>query len=181
MDRSPVRTVPDESSTTVRLADTVSELLYSVSSLLLLLLGLVTGVASVAFFVSGSEPALLAGTLTLLASLLFLASAVVCTAWFRERFGRRGPVTQFGHVRSVDERVVRPAEQCSEPCVVCSGAVERGLVRRSREEFTVAGVPLHTRAATLNHYCLACARQERSVGAVDTDPEHERTTASAER
>lgn len=47
-----------------------------------------------------------------------------------------------------------------------------GLVRRYREEFAVAGVPVYTRSEGKNHYCPDCATSEL------TNSIHERDTPS---
>jgi hypothetical protein len=78
----------------------------------------------------------------------------------RRRLGRRHGLTEFGRLRTVDHRVIRPTERVEEPCVVCGEAFDRGLVRRRRDETVVAGVPLVTHDERYNHYCARCAREE---------------------
>ncbi|SIR62640.1 hypothetical protein SAMN05421752_101341 [Natronorubrum thiooxidans] len=74
--------------------------------------------------------------------------------------------------------MIRPDEQCSERCVACGTRVEQGMVRRYREEYAVAGIPIYTRSVGYNHYCLECATTELRGGepspsAVGTANEYE--------
>lgn len=96
-----------------------------------------------------------------------VALGLAVTPRFRRRFDRRGSVTTFGTVRSVDQRVVPPEADLAARCVACDEPVDEGLQRRFREEYAVAGVPLYTRSERFNHYYLDCALAEFDLD-VDT-------------
>ncbi len=76
------------------------------------------------------------------------------------RLERRHGLAEFGRLRTVDHRVIRPAERTEEPCVVCGESFRGGLVRRRRDETVLAGVPVRTHSIRHNHYCADCARTE---------------------
>jgi len=78
----------------------------------------------------------------------------------KRRLRRRHSVTTFGRVKRVDNRIIRASEHCEQPCVVCQAPIDRGLVRRRRDETVVAGVPIRAHTLSSNHYCEACARDE---------------------
>ncbi|MDG5818757.1 hypothetical protein [Natronococcus sp. A-GB7] len=153
----------------VELADRISELLYGIAGWLTVGVGLLlTGAAfafgySVAAGAARVDAAVGAGLLALfvlLAGLVTVALGLFLNPRFRRRLDRRHELTQFGRVRSVDRRVVRPEEDCLERCVDCGDRVEKGLVRRYREEYALAGLPVYTRSEGYNHYCLECATAE---------------------
>lgn len=86
------------------------------------------------------------------------------------RLRRRHGVTDFGRLRTVDHRVITPAESTEETCVVCGESLDGGLVRRRRDETVLAGVPIRTHALQYNHYCAACARTELLDSGLLEDP-----------
>ncbi|WP_246999079.1 hypothetical protein [Halosolutus gelatinilyticus] len=88
----------------------------------------------------------------------------------------RRSITQFGSVRTVDHRTVRPEENHTERCVSCEARMTRGLVRRFREQFVIAGVPVRSLSEGRNHYCLDCATRDhdRSDSATATRPSSDR-------
>lgn len=146
-----------ERSDAVAVADTVSEILYSIAGLLLIGFG-VLGMGSVV----GS---LLAGTIgfsafVFVVSALLVSVGAVLTPAIRRRLDRRHSVREFGHVRAVDRRVVREEEGEIFRCTACGSPAREGLMRRYREEYVVAGVPLYTVSEGYNHYCLECASEE---------------------
>lgn len=147
----------------VALADDVSALLRGVAGWLLVGLGL-SGVAVVAARAAG-------GTIwTVWPALVVLALSVVAVVAglaVNPRSERRYARSRFGRVRSVDRRVVRVEEDPDESCVACGGAVDRGLCRRYREEFVVAGVPLTSTDGDENYYCLDCAATELGLDVAD--------------
>ncbi|WP_114575459.1 hypothetical protein [Saliphagus sp. LR7] len=109
----------------------------------------------------------------------FLSFGAAVTPAIRRRLGRRHSVTEFGHVRTVDRRVVREEEDEVFRCTACDLPAREGLVRRYREEYAVAGVPLYTESEGHNHYCLECASEELLGPREPTeqpDPEVERET-----
>ena len=150
----------------VELADRISELLYGIAGWLTVGFGLLlTGAAltfgySVAAGTARVDAVAGAAFLALflcLAGLVTVALGLFVNPRFRRRLDRRHGRSTFGWVRSVDRRVVRPAEGCLERCVDCGDRVEKGLVRRYREEYALAGLPVYTRSEGYNHYCLECA------------------------
>lgn len=152
----------DSPSGVVALADTVSELLYGVAGWLLVLLGLAIGVTSLRLLLEAglTTGGVLGATVLFVLAFLAVAFGVFVNPRLRRRLDRRHDPSQFGRVRSVDQRVVRPEERCHERCVACGSSVDAGAVRRYREEFALAGVPIYTSSVGYNHYCLECATAE---------------------
>ncbi|GAA0505465.1 Double zinc ribbon [Halorubrum aquaticum] len=128
-------------------AETVST--YLLSGLLLLIGGWIAAVAA-----TGGSPAFAA------IGVGFALLGAGMAPPVRRRLDRRHGVRDFGRLRSVDHRVVRPTERIEEPCVVCGETFDRGLVRRRRDETVLAGVPVLTHDERYNHYCADCARRE---------------------
>ncbi|WP_293033345.1 hypothetical protein [Natronococcus sp.] len=168
----------DSPAGVVELADRISALLYGIAGWLTVGFGLLLTGAALTFglsVVTGSArvdgtvgPGLFALFL-LLTGLVTVALGIFVNPRFRRRLDRRHGLSQFGHVRSVDRRVVRPEEQCLEHCVDCGDRVEKGLVRRYREEYALAGLPVYTRSEGYNHYCLECATADlRGKGVADS-------------
>jgi hypothetical protein len=158
-------------STSVEMADTVSAILYAIAGWLLVGLGSL-GLVGTALRIGGNTaPTNLAlSTVVVLLSLTMILFGVFVNPRFRRRLDRGGPVTDFGRTRSVDSRPLRPGEGRTVECVICGTRTDRGLVRRYREEFRLAGLPVSTRSEGRNHYCLDCATAEptnrRPVGSV---------------
>ncbi|AXR76940.1 hypothetical protein [Natrarchaeobaculum sulfurireducens] len=162
----------DPPSGAVALADSVSELLYGVAGWLLVLLGLALGVTSlrVLLEVGLTAGGVLGATVLFVLAFLTVAFGVFVNPRFRRRLDRRHAPSQFGRVRSVDQRVVRPEEECHERCVACRSRVDAGAVRRYREEFALAGVPIYTSSVGYNHYCLECATAEFLGSDLEAEP-----------
>ncbi|MCU4973097.1 hypothetical protein OB955_10120 [Halobacteria archaeon AArc-m2/3/4] len=154
-----------DDSPVVALADTVSEILYGIAGWLLVGLGLAISVLGPPSAAAGHGigfSALLFSTVAFVLGLVFVAFGVFVNPSLRRRLNRRHKISRFGTVRTVDQRVVRPDERCLERCVSCDSRVERGMVRRYREEYALAGVPVYTASVDYNHYCLECATDELS-------------------
>ncbi|WP_436344619.1 hypothetical protein [Natronorubrum sp. FCH18a] len=152
-------------SDAVELADRVSALLYGIAGWLLVGFGLLFGLAGTGNLVAGATRGVAAGHVVLVAlwlavSFVLVALGIFVNPGMRSRLNRRHAPSTFGRVRSVDRRVVRPDEDCDERCIACDSRVERGLVRRYREEYALAGLPIYTRSAAYNYYCLECATSE---------------------
>ena len=147
----------------VAVADTLSDLMYAVAGWVLVGLGLLAGISGVSTLVTGEG----FGAVVLGFAFVFLVFGVMLNPGMRRRIDRRHGVTDFGRVRSVDRRVLGPDEECLERCVACDDRVDRGLVRRFREEYAVAGIPVYTASVGYNHYCLECASEE--VLGIDAD------------
>ncbi|GAB6880602.1 hypothetical protein JCM17823_28760 [Halorubrum gandharaense] len=141
---------PEDSSLNVAVA-------YALSGVLLLLS---TFFLAGALDGNGAAPAIIGGLL--LAGGLLSAPAV--ERRLRERLTRRHSLAEFGRLRTVDHRIVRPFENCEADCVVCGEPVDAGVVRRRRDETVLAGFPVLTRSLEENHYCTACAAAELDVG-----------------
>jgi hypothetical protein len=94
-----------------------------------------------------------------IAALLVLAGATIAPS-LRKRVDHRHSLGSFGRSPVVERRTIRPREHCHERCVVCDASIDAGLVRRYREDITVAGIPLVFGSNSYNHYCLDCARAE---------------------
>ncbi|ELY53564.1 hypothetical protein C491_21786 [Natronococcus amylolyticus DSM 10524] len=177
----------------IELADRISALLYGIAGWLTVGFGLLlTGAAltfgySVAAGTARVDAVAGAAFLALflcLAGLVTVALGLFVNPRFRRRLDRRHGRSTFGWVRSVDQRVVRPEENCLERCVDCGDRVEKGLVRRYREEYALAGLPVYTRSEGYNHYCLECATTElrgKDVADSASDAVTDRSDRSLER
>ncbi len=156
----------DEPAGTVALADTVSDLMYGIAGWMLVGLG-VLGIVSVVGTAMGdpTNSDVIAIPILLLFSLLSITFGVFVNPPFRRRLNRRQTITRFGRVRSVDRRVLHAVEGRSEPCVECSTRMTEGMIRRYREEFVVAGVPVYTLSEGKNHYCPDCALSDSAHNA----------------
>lgn len=177
----------------VELADRISALLYGIAGWLTVGFGLLLTGAALAFGLSVAagtarvDAAVGAGLFALfllLAGLVTVALGIFVNPRFRRRLDRRHGLSQFGRVRSVDRRVVRPEERCLEHCVDCGDRVEKGLVRRYREEYALAGLPVYTRSEGYNHYCLECATADlrgEDPGGSTSDAETDRSDRPLER
>lgn len=153
--------MPKEPSDTVALADTVSGLMYGIAGWMLIGLGGL-GLVSVVGTAIGdpTNSGFIALPLLLLFSLLLITFGVFVNPRFRRRLNRRQTITRFGRVRSVDRRVLHATENRSERCVECGTRTTEGVIRRYREEFVVAGVPIYTLSEGKNYYCPDCALSE---------------------
>lgn len=147
----------------VELADTVSDLMYGIAGWLLIGLG-------VAAFLSGASGIIRqAGTADIVAPLLVLGFGLLFTALgmfvnprFRRRLDRREDPSRFGQIETVDSRILSTAENRHESCISCGSSLNEGLVRRYRQEYAVAGVPVWTISENYNYYCSDCAVEELS-------------------
>ncbi|ELZ03737.1 hypothetical protein [Natrialba aegyptia] len=147
---------------TVELADAVSNVLYSIAGWLSIIVGLL-GTLTVALKLADeglTDGELLPPAIVLAVMLGLVALGIFVTPRFRRRLNRRGTLSQFGYTNSVDSRVIRPEAECAERCASCRSRIEKGLVRRYRTEFTVAGIPVYTGSEGRNHYCFECALEE---------------------
>ena len=169
---------------TVDIADTVSELMYGLAGWLLIGLG---GLA----FVGGAGGLIqTAGTAEMLVPLLLLGFAFVFVSLgvfvnprFRRRLDRRRGISRFGRNKTVDSRVLSAAEHRRESCVSCGSGLTEGLVRRYRDEFVLAGVPVWTASENRNFYCPDCAAEQTlsdEVADSGQDEPAERTIFEAE-
>lgn len=105
---------------------------------------------------------MLVPAVVLCVAFVLLASGVFVNPRLRRRVDRRHAVSRFVRVRSVDGRVFGSAEGRTVTCVDCGTRTNEGLVRRYREEYAVAGVPVYTTAENYNRYCVDCAVGEGS-------------------
>ncbi len=151
-----------EPSSVVALADAVSALLYAIAGWLLVVVGLmITATAArVVLEVGVTTQTIAAGTMLAIIGMVMILLGVFVNPRFRKRLDRRHGLSTFGRVQSVDRRVIRSDEDCYKRCVDCQSPIDQGLVRRYREEYALAGIPVYTRSVGYNHYCLACATEE---------------------
>ncbi|MFC4405099.1 hypothetical protein [Haloarchaeobius iranensis] len=158
------------------LADLIGDVIYAFLGTGLMVLGLLFIWA--AFDNLLRYPSVGASLLTLFAavvSFVLVGTGILVNPWTKRRLDRLHAPSTVGRARTVDERVVRPEERCTERCTACGDRVEAGLVRRRREEYVLFGVPLVTRSERFTHYCLDCATAELSgddavEAARDVDP-----------
>ncbi|RQG91965.1 hypothetical protein [Natrarchaeobius chitinivorans] len=148
----------------VELADDISALLYGIAGWLSIGFGvLLAGSAVLNLILAGlalSGASAVFAAMMLIVAFVFIALGAFVNPRTRRRLNRRHEPSKFGRVHSVDQRVIRADEGCSERCVGCGCRVEEGLLRRYREEFALAGIPVYTTDVGYNHYCLECATEE---------------------
>lgn len=125
----------------------------------MLVFGLLLATSALAQILAGAVGPTTLGFAVFAIAFLILGSRG--TPAIRNRLARRHSLGQFGRRQTVDRRVIETDEQCREDCVVCDSVIESGVVRRFREEYVVAGVPVSTRSLKYNHYCLGCVAEER--------------------
>ncbi|WP_247001947.1 hypothetical protein [Halosolutus gelatinilyticus] len=150
------------SSSAVGLADTISAYLYAVLGWTFVGTGsLLTWSVLSAVAEDGFTGTRALFTLFMLGfAFVFVAIGLFINPGVRRRLDRRHRLTRFGRVRTVERRMIRTDEGRSERCVDCGDPIDRGLIRRYREEYAIAGIPIVTRSEGRNHYCLACATNE---------------------
>ncbi|MEY7850756.1 hypothetical protein AB7C87_16320 [Natrarchaeobius sp. A-rgal3] len=148
----------------VELADDVSALLYGIAGWASIGFGVLLAGSAVLNLIFGglalSGATAVAATMMLIVAFVFVALGAFVNPRMRRRLNRRHAPTKFGRVHSVDQRVIRADEECAERCVSCGCRIEEGLLRRYREEYAIAGVPVYTTDVGYNHYCLECATEE---------------------
>jgi hypothetical protein len=165
------------------LATAVSEILYAIAGWLSIGLGLTAAASVPLHAVSRGADALPLVVLSVFAVCCLVFGAMVHPG-IRARLARRRGLTRFGRATTVDQRVVRPAEECRDECVRCDRPVERGVVRRYREEYLAAGVPVGISSMGRNAYCADCAMEElntpeeTTTAGGTTRPDEETTSES---
>jgi hypothetical protein len=148
-------------SNSVQLATTVSDGLYGIAGWMLVGIGFLGVFVPILQTIDSSVPTNpLAAAVVVSISVVILLFGMFVNPRFRRRLDRRHSLAQFGRTQTVDERVVHDTEGNTEHCVVCGSELQQGLVRRSRDEICLAGVPLRTRSQTYNYYCVECASAE---------------------
>lgn len=150
----------------IELADTAAELMQGIAGWLLIGLGLgalLTGTGGAVQQAGTTD--VIAPLVVVVFGLLFIVSGVVVNPRFRRRLDRRHGFSQFGRIRTVENRTHSATEDWREPCVVCNCRSTEGLVRRYRQEYVIAGIPLWTASENHNFYCPDCARAELSIDA----------------
>jgi hypothetical protein len=156
----------------VALADDLSDLLSGIAGWLLVGVGTLGTLTAVGGLVQAAGMGdVVVPSLALVVSLAFVAAGVSVNPRFRRRLARRRDASRFGRVRTVDERTLSASENRTETCVGCGTDVTEGLVRRYREEYAVAGVPVRTTSEEYNFYCPRCGAAETSVSAPSTTDE----------
>jgi hypothetical protein len=173
-----------DQSGTVELADRVAVICYAIAGWLTVGFGVALGVAAVGNFVyaDASLGSGLLAALFLMLAFVLVSLGIFVNPGMRRRLNRRHGLSRFGRVQSVDYRVIRADERCLERCVECQCRVEEGLVRRYREEFALAGLPVYTSAEGHNHYCLDCASAELlGANAPDARTDPNKTLAASDR
>lgn len=154
----------EQPSTAVELADTASDLMYGLAGWLLIFLGVVAFLSSVSGFIQASRMSgLIVSLLILVFAFVFLSTGVLVNPRFRRRLNRRHELSKFGRVQTVDSRVFESSERRKETCVCCGSRMTEGLIRRYREEYVVAGLPVWTSSENYNYYCRYCGINELSA------------------
>lgn len=148
-------------SNSVELADAVSDVLYALAGWLLVGLGALGVVVPVLAFFRGAGSNPVAPAIIVLLSLCIVAFGVFVNPRFRRRLDRRRSLRAFGRSRVVEHRVLRADEGRTERCIACDTRTTEGEIRRYREEFCLAGLPMYTLAEGENAYCLDCATDDQ--------------------
>jgi len=163
-----------QKSSSIELADTLSDLMSGVAGWLLIGLGIIAFLAGTGGIIRT------AGTAEVIVPLLLVGFAILCVISgafvnprFRRRLDRRHELSRFGAVRTVEHRTRSATENGRESCVVCDSDSKEGHIRRYRREYAVVGVPLWTISEKHNFYSPDCAIAELSdrptVGTGDDD------------
>jgi transcription elongation factor Elf1 len=160
----------------VEFADTISDLMNGIAGWLLIGLGTAAFLSGFGgLFQYAGTADIVVPVLVLLFSFVFITSGMLVNPRFRRRLDRRHEVSRFGRVQSVDSRVLSESEYRVESCTSCDAKMREGLIRRYREEYTAAGVPIWTLSENHNFYCPSCAAEEIS-GPTLTDHDDDLTT-----
>ena len=150
-------------STNIELADAISNLMYSIAGWLLIGLGILSTLGAVGGLIQASSAAETFAPLLLFGlAIIFIFSGVFVSPSFRQRLNRRHDKSRFGRIRTVDNRAFDQAENVEETCVSCDVDITGGLVRRYREEYAFAGIPIWTISEDHNYYCASCGLKETS-------------------
>lgn len=104
---------------------------------------------------------------------LLVGTGLLINPRFGRQLSRRHAPSTFGRVRTVDHRVVGRRDCNHVPCTACGERFDVGVVRRRRDEFVVAGIPVHTFDIGHNRYCLDCEETGRFGGVAVDGAEHE--------
>jgi len=126
------------------IADAISEFLSAIAGWLSIGFGLL-GVLGAVVGVAGRPESLPIATAIFCSSVAFVALGVLVLPRYRNRLARRRSIIRLGPVRTVDRQAVRASDARSGQCVDCGTTVDKGLVRRYREELFVAGIPVSVR------------------------------------
>lgn len=148
----------------IELADAAAELLKGAAGWLLIGLGvgaLLTGTGGAVQQAGTTD--VIAPLLVIGVGVLLIVSGVVVKPRFRRWLDRQHGLSQFGRIRTVGNRTRSATEEQPEACVVCSSSSREGLVRRYRQEYVIAGIPLWTISENHNFYCPDCALAELST------------------
>jgi hypothetical protein len=159
-------------SSSVELADAVSDVLYALAGWMLVGLGGLGVVVPVLRVLGGTASNPVVPAIIVLLSLCMIAFGVFVNPGFRRRLDRRHSTRTFGRQRTVEHRTLRAEEDRTERCVACDTRTNRGELRRYRTEFCLAGLPFYTTTEGENAYCLDCAADA---------PDTESTTVARER
>ncbi|ELZ95949.1 hypothetical protein C440_06652 [Haloferax mucosum ATCC BAA-1512] len=172
----------EQPSTIVELADTVSELMYEIVGWILLFIGLIGLLRSFTMLFDATGVPDLVGAFTVLAlTFVCLSAGVFVNPRLRRWLNRRHSVSTFGRAQTVDSRVFGAEERRTETCVRCESRVSTGLLRRFREEYAVAGIPIWTLSENQNCYCRSCGLEEISPSpSGDAEPSIEEFVTEAE-
>ena len=152
---------PSESQ---RLANAVSVLLYGVAGWIMIGLGIFGIIVQIGYLTSNlslAESSVDTCGRSHICGLVHLG--VFVNPRFRRRLDRRHSITQFGRIQSVDEHVLYAGEGYTKRCVNCGSRLNKGLVRRYRENICFVGVLVFTSSENQNHYCVECAAAELGV------------------
>lgn len=160
----------------VDIADKVSDLMYGMAGWLLIGLGTLAVMGGIGGVIrTAGTTEMLAPVLLLGFAFLFITSGVFVNPRFRRRLARRCEVTNFGRTKSVDRRVLATAENRRKLCTNCGCTLTEGLVRRYREEFLIAGVPVWTISNSKNFYCPECAVEDISLPTITQSDQKDNT------
>jgi hypothetical protein len=153
----------------VEIADTVSDLMYGIAGWLLIGLGVIGSLSGTGGVIQQAGTGdVMVPLFVLGVAILFINLGIYVNPRFRRRLDRRHGLSRFGRAKSVDRRILSPAENRRESCISCGSSLIKGLVRRYRQEYLIAGVPVWTTAKNHNFYCPSCAVKELS-GPTSTD------------
>jgi len=168
----------------IDIADTIVDLMNGIAGWILIALGIVALLSGVGGILQQATPAEMIAPLVVLGfGLLLTVAGLFVNPRFRRRIDRRHKLSRFGQVETVENATVSETEYGDALCVSCGSGQNDGLVRRYRQEYVVAGVPLWTVSENYNFYCPSCALEEfpsLSTTNGDTNDTQEQAIAETE-
>lgn len=145
----------------VDIAESIADLMNGIAGWILIVFGIAASLSGVGGALQQANTAEMVAPLVVLGfGLLLTVAGIFVNPRFRRRIDRRHRLSRFGQVETVENATVSETEYGDALCVSCGSGQNDGLVRRYRQEYVVAGVPLWTVSENYNFYCPSCGLDE---------------------